>query len=156
MPGGPLAHICFVVADLDKAVADWTAILEELDPDQVVEPIVRGAWEAGGDTMTSATFVNPRGCEIQLLCPINDGPLGQRLAKKGEHVHHVCFTAADLPGAVERLDARGIQLTSKEISVDPAAPWQGWTFIAPASSHGCLIELAYPYKPVDGRWEPAS
>jgi methylmalonyl-CoA/ethylmalonyl-CoA epimerase len=154
MPGGPLAHICFVVKDLDQAVADWKTILGELDPGQLVEPIVMDAWEAGGDVMTSATFVNPNGAEIQLLCPLNDGPLGQRLAKRGEHVHHVCFTAPDLPEAVQRLADKGIQLTSTEISVDPTKPWQGWTFIAPGSSHGTLLELAYPYKPVDGKWEP--
>ena len=27
--------------------------------------------------------------------------------------------------------------------------------IAPESSHGPLVELAYPYRAVDGRWLPA-
>ena len=61
MPGGPLAHICLLVRDLDQAVADWTAILAELDPGQLVEPVVVDHWEAGGDVMSSATFVNPVG-----------------------------------------------------------------------------------------------
>ena len=26
MPGGPLAHICFLVRDLDQAIADWKDI----------------------------------------------------------------------------------------------------------------------------------
>ena len=53
MPGGPLAHICFVVRDLDKAVADWTTILRELDPAELSEPVVRvDRWEAGGDVMS--------------------------------------------------------------------------------------------------------
>ncbi|MBM3676627.1 MAG: methylmalonyl-CoA epimerase [Actinobacteria bacterium] len=155
MPGGPLAHICFVVRDLDKAVADWTTILRELDPAQLSEPVVRvDRWEAGGDVMSSATFVNPAGCEIQLLCPLNDGPLGKRLSKRGEHVHHVCFTSPDLPGAVARLAEQGIELTSTELQNDPKIPWQHWTFISPASSHGTLVELAYPYEPVDGEWRP--
>jgi methylmalonyl-CoA/ethylmalonyl-CoA epimerase len=155
MPGGPLAHICLVVRDLEQAIADWTAILRELDPGQLEEPIVRvEKWEAGGDVMSSATFVNPTGCEIQLLCPLNDGPLGQRLAKRGEHVHHICFTSPDLPGAVARLAENGIKLTSTELQNDPKIPWQHWTFISPESSHGTLVELAYPYRPVDGVWEP--
>jgi methylmalonyl-CoA/ethylmalonyl-CoA epimerase len=155
MPAGPLAHICLVVCDLDRAVADWRTILQELDPDQLEEPVVMvERWEAGDDVMSSATFVNPNGCEIQLLCPLNDGPLGQRLARRGEHVHHICFTSPDLPGAVERLADRGIKLTSAELQHDPKVPWQYWTFISPESSHGTLIELAYPYQPVDGVWEP--
>ena len=155
MPGGPLAHICFVVSDLDRALADWRTILGELDPAQLEERVVLvERWEAGEDIMSSATFVNPNGSEIQLLCPLNDGPLGRRLAKRGEHVHHICFTSPDLPGAVKRLDEKGIQLTSTELQHDPKVPWQYWTFISPESSHGTLVELAYPYQAVDGDWHP--
>jgi methylmalonyl-CoA/ethylmalonyl-CoA epimerase len=154
MPRGPLAHICLLVRDLEQAIEDWTAILGELDPGQLEQPLVRvDRWEAGEDVMSSATFVNPEGTEIQLLCPLNDGPLGQRLARHGEGVHHICFTTPELPAAVERLAAKGVRLTSTELSHDPQLPWQYWTFIAPASSHGPLVELAYPYRPVDGRWE---
>jgi methylmalonyl-CoA/ethylmalonyl-CoA epimerase len=154
MPAGPFAHICLLVRDLDKAIADWTAILSEVDPAQLVEPIVVDHWEAGEDVMSSATFVNPGGSEIQLLCPLNDGPLGRRLEKRGEGVHHICFTAPDLPDAVQRLAAKGVQLTSSELSQDPTRDWQAWTFISPESSHGPLVELAYPYRAVNGRWEP--
>jgi methylmalonyl-CoA/ethylmalonyl-CoA epimerase len=143
VPSGPLAHICFLVRDLDKAIEDWTKILSVMDPDQLKEPIVRyDRFESGGDEMEWATFVNPNGCEIQLLAPLNaDGPLGKRLAKHGESVHHVAFTHPKLKDAIE------------ELWQDPLVPWQWWTFISPESSHGCLVEIAYPYKPVDGKWE---
>ena len=154
MPGGPFAHICLLVRDLDQAIADWRAILTEVDPGQLADPIVVDHWEAGEDVMSSATFVNPSGSEIQLLCPLNDGPLARRLEKRGEGVHHICFTAADLPGAVERLAAKGVKLTSTELTQDPTRAWQAWTFVAPESSHGPLVELAYPYRAVGGRWEP--
>ena len=155
MPGGPFAHICLLVRDLDQAVEDWKKILGEVDPAQLEERIVFvDRWEAGEDVMSSATFVNPAGSEIQLLCPLNDGPLGRRLAKRGEHVHHICFTSPDLPGAVARLEEGGIKLTSTELQNDPAIPWQHWTFIGPESSHGTLVELAYPYRAVDGEWLP--
>ncbi len=155
MPSGPLAHICFLVRDLDKAIEDWTKILSVMDPDQLKEPIVRyDRFESGGDEMEWATFVNPNGCEIQLLAPLNaDGPLGKRLAKHGESVHHVAFTHPKLKDAIEELDEAGVKLTSKELWQDPLVPWQWWTFISPESSHGCLVEIAYPYKPVDGKWE---
>lgn len=155
MPGGPFAHVCFLVSDLDQALEDWTKILSVVDPVQLEQPLVRQHWEAGGDVMEAATFVNPNGCEIQLLTAVNpDGPLGRRLAKHGEGIHHLCFTRVDLRNAVAELTEQGINLTSGELSVDPDMPWQAWTFVAPESSHGPLIELAYPYRSVDGRWEP--
>lgn len=154
MPGGPLAHICFLVSDLDTAIEDWTKILKVMDPGQLVEPIVRyDRFEAGDDVMAWATFSNPDGPEIQLLAPLNDGPVGRRLAKHGEGVHHVAFLHPKLRQAVEELDSSGVKLTGKELSQDPLLPWQWWTFISQESSHGCLIEIAYPYKPVDGKWE---
>lgn len=155
MPAGPLAHVCFLVADLDRAIEDWRRILAVLDPEALERPIVRyDRFESGGDVMAWATFASERGCEIQLLSPLNDGPLGRRLAKHGEGVHHIAFTHPDLPDAVERLADAGVTLTSRELSQDPILPWQWWTFIAPESSHGLLVEVAYPYRPVDGRWEP--
>lgn len=155
MPSGPLAHVCFLVRDLDAAIEDWRRILAVMDPGQLEEPIVRyDRFSAGEDEMAWATFVNPNGCEIQLLCPLNDGPLGQRLARHGEGVHHIAFTHPELPEAIDQLEASGVELTSRELSQDPLLPWQHWTFISPRSSHGLLVEIAYPYRPVDGRWEP--
>ena len=72
MPGGPFAHVCFLVKDLDKAIEDWTKILKVFDPGQLEEPIVRQHWESGDDIMESATFVNPSGCEIQLITALNE------------------------------------------------------------------------------------
>lgn len=155
MPAGPLAHICFLVKDLDRAIEDWSKILGVMDPRQLEERIVRyDRFEAGGDEMAWATFVNPDGCEIQLLCPLNDGPLGRRLAKTGEGVHHIAFTHPQLPDAVDALVEAGVTVTSTELSQDPILPWQHWTFVAPESATGLLVEVAYPYTPVDGRWEP--
>lgn len=157
MPSGPLAHICFLVADLDKAVEDWRKILGVLDPHQLDEQIVRyDRFSAGGDDMAWATFVSHHGAEIQLLCPLNDGPLGQRLAKHGEGVHHIAFTTPELERDVERLVQAGVKVTSTELQQDPLLPWQHWTFVAPSSSHGLLVEVARNYRAVEGRWEPGA
>ena len=81
-----------------SSIEDWTKILRVLDPEQLEEPIVRyEEFEAGGDTMRWATFVSHGGAEIQLMEPGPETPLGQRLAKRGEHVHHICFTTPDVP-----------------------------------------------------------
>jgi methylmalonyl-CoA/ethylmalonyl-CoA epimerase len=142
------------VNDLDRAVEDWTKILQVLDPGQLVEPPVREDYfKSGEDEMAWATFTNPNGAEIQLMQPLNDGPLGRRLARRGEGVHHICFTTPELRDSIEQLDQSGVKLTTKRLWQDPSLPWQWWTFISPESSHGPLIEVAHPYRSVNGKWE---
>jgi methylmalonyl-CoA/ethylmalonyl-CoA epimerase len=153
VPSGPLAHICLVVRDLDWAIEDWTKILDVLDPGQLEAPIVRYEdFEGGEDRMRWATFVSPHGAEIQLIEPGPGTPLRRRLDKVGEHVHHICFTTDDPDGAAMRLNLSGIA-TSGEVHQDPDMPWQRWTWVRPRSAHGTLVEVARPYRAIDGRWE---
>src|SRR5712672_2861124 len=102
MPSGPFAHVCLLVKDDDFA----------------------GGADRG---MRWATFVAHHGCEIQLIQPAPDTPLGERLEKLGEHVHHLCFTTPDVPGSMEKLAASGIQLASGgQTFQDENMPWQRW------------------------------
>ncbi len=156
MPSGPLAHISFIVKDLDQAIENWTKILKILDPAQLEERIVRyDGFEGGGDRMRWATFVNPGGAEIQLMQPDPDSPLGRRLAKHGEGVHHICFAVDSPEDALEQAAAAGLS-TAKEVSTDPEMPWQRWTWILSDSATGTLVEVARPYLAVDGKWESGS
>jgi methylmalonyl-CoA/ethylmalonyl-CoA epimerase len=112
-------------------------------------------FEGGDDNMRWATFVSHHGAEIQLMQPAAGTPLARRLEKHGEGVHHICFTTDD-PGAIaRRLAEEGLD-TSAEESSDPGTPWQRWTWVLPKSAHGTLVEVARPYKAVDGRWEDGS
>lgn len=154
MPSGPLAHICLMVNDLDKAIDDWKRILAVLDPVQLEEPLVRyDDFEGGEDRMRWVTFVTGQGAEIQLVEPGPDTPLGRRLAKHGEHVHHICFTTSDVPGAARRLADAGLDVDVDNTYQDPSMPWQEWTWIRPSSAHGVLVEIAHPYRAVGGKWE---
>jgi methylmalonyl-CoA/ethylmalonyl-CoA epimerase len=156
MPSGPFAHVCLLVHDLDRAIDDWTKILRVLDPGQLEERIVRYEdFEGGEDRMAWATFVSSGGTEIQFMAPGPETPLGRRLAKHGEGVHHLCFTTDDPEGAAARLAAEGIE-TGGEVFEDPRMPWQRWTWVLPGSAHGTLVEVARPYEAVDGTWESAS
>ena len=156
MPSGPFAHVCLLVQDLDRAVEDWTKILEILDPGQLEERIVRYEDFSGGeDRMRWATFVSRHGAEIQLMEPAADSPLGRRLAKRGEGVHHICFTVDDPEDALRRLSEAGLSTTG-DVNTDPTMPWQRWTWVLADSAHGTLVEVARPYKAVDGTWESAS
>jgi methylmalonyl-CoA/ethylmalonyl-CoA epimerase len=156
MPSGPFAHVCLLVNDLDRAVEDWTKMLSILDPQQLEERIVRYEdFEGGEDQMRWATFVSHHGAEIQLMQPAPDSPLGRRLAKHGEGVHHICFTVDDPEDAQRRLAAEGISVGEETYS-DPSLPWQRWNWVLANSAHGVLVEVARPYKAVDGTWEDGS
>ena len=70
-------------------------------------------------------------------------------------MHHICFTTDD-PGAVaRRLADEGLK-TLPEENQDPSMPWQKWTWVMPESTHGTLVEVARPYKAVDGTWQNGS
>ena len=156
MPSGPLAHICMLVDDLDAAVDKWTKILTVLDPGQLERKLVRYEdFDGGGDRVRWATFVSDHGAEIQLMEPDPESHLGRRLAKYGEHVHHVCFTTDDVDDTARRLRESGIEMTDG-INENPNMDWQRWTWILPPSAAGVLVEIARPYKDVDGLWESAA
>jgi methylmalonyl-CoA/ethylmalonyl-CoA epimerase len=156
MPSGPFAHVCILVHDLDQAIEDWTKILTALDPGQVEQRIVRyDDFEGGDDRMAWATFVSDHGAEIQLMQPALDTPLGKRLTKVGEHVHHICFTTDDPEATSKRLAEAGVAV-SGETNEDPEMSWQRWNWVLPKSAHGTLVEVARPYKAVAGKWEDGS
>jgi methylmalonyl-CoA/ethylmalonyl-CoA epimerase len=157
MPSGPIAHISFLVHDLDKSIEDWTKILSVLDPGQLEKRLVRyDDFDGGGDKMRWCTFVSDHGVEIQLMEPDPESALGQRLAKKGEHVHHICLTTPDLEGSLAALQEKGIELAGK-ISQDPELSWQRWGWVSAKSAHGVLLEIAAPYETHnDGKWHPVA
>lgn len=159
MPSGPFAHVCMVVKDLDKAIEDWTKILGVLDPGQLEDPIVRYDEFSSGDDagMQWATFVNHSGTEIQFIMPAPGTPMGDRLEQIGEHVHHLCFTTPDVPGALAKLSEEGIKLAGGGKTYnDPDMTWQKWGWVSHKSTHGCLIEVASPYESrKDGKWHYA-
>ncbi|CAH1663824.1 MULTISPECIES: VOC family protein [unclassified Chelatococcus] len=156
MPSGPFAHVCLLVRNLDEAVDHWTKILSVLDPKQLEKRVVRyDGFEGGEDRMRWATFVSDHGAEIQLMEPAPNTPLGRRLEKYGEGVHHIALTTNDVEGSLAALKEKGIDSVG-EISGDPEMSWQKWGWISPKHAHGVLVEVAKPYKSKgDGKWYPA-
>lgn len=150
-----LAHVSLVVNDIHEAIEDYRKLLEIVDPAGAEDVAIAMNSRAGDDVWHVATFFNPNGCEIQLMQPV-EGPLARRLEKRGEHVHHICFVTDDLEETVERLKAADIPLASEEIVSDLVNDtWQSWTFVDHRFAHGPLIELARPYRTVNGKWVPA-
>ena len=105
--------------------SNWIAIDK---PDSVQTDAVRAAFLPVGES------------RIELLEPEGEvGPLQKFLAKRGEGVHHICLEVEDLPGLLEQLRSRGIELIDQE-------PRRGAhdslvAFVHPSAAHGVLIEL---------------
>jgi len=68
-----------------------------------------------------------------------DGPIGKFIEKKGEGIHHIAFAAKNLPSALDKAAAKGIQLIDKQ----PRKGAEGLNiaFLHPKSTGGVLTEL---------------
>ncbi len=107
MPAGPFAHVCSRRQRPRQGDRGLAKILAELDPGQLEEPIVLvERWEAGEDIMASATFVNPSGWRSSCSRPAQRRPARPPAREARRGVHHICFTAPDLPDAVAASSTR--------------------------------------------------
>jgi len=153
MPEMRLDHISFLVRDLDEAVEKWRKLLGILDPVQS-EGITYGEGVEGGEHMRWATFVNPKGCSIQLFETRGEGFLKKILDRRGEIVHHVAFLSSDVEQTVEELREADIPLVQEENTAPDTMPWLKWNFVPPEYVGGVLIEVAQRYDVDGGEWVP--
>lgn len=82
-------------------------------------------------------------CEthIELLEPVGDeGPIAQFLQKRGEGIHHICFSVDDIDAALARLRAEGVAIVGE--APRPGAGGCRVAFLHPKSTGGLLIELS--------------
>ncbi|MBL6632189.1 MAG: VOC family protein [Candidatus Nanopelagicales bacterium] len=156
MPKIYIDHVSFLVNDLDKARADWAQMLRVLSPghlEQVTEG--EGADVQEGVRMKWCTFQNPdpMGVSIQLWTAASPGTwVDKVLAKRGEHVHHVCFLSDDFDQMCADLRANDVPLLLDEPSNPDTMPWLKWNFVPADKTHGTLLELATRYLPCGNRW----
>jgi methylmalonyl-CoA epimerase len=81
------------------------------------------------------------GTPIELLEPLSDtSPISKFLEKRGEGIHHICFTVDNIELALKRLKEEGVQLIDE--SPRPGAYGARVAFIHPKAMNGVLIELA--------------
>jgi methylmalonyl-CoA/ethylmalonyl-CoA epimerase len=149
-------HVSMCVWDLEKAIADWTDILNVLSPEHACR-LTTGGGTGDGVKMIWATFQNPNpeGVSIQLWAPGEpDTWVHKVLKKRGEFVHHIAFLSDDFGHTVEQCREAGLPIVLDENSGPDTMPWLGWNFINEQKAHGVLIELATRYQPIGDRWYP--
>lgn len=80
---------------------------------------------------------------LELLEPTaEDSPIASFLAKRGEGVHHVAYTVADIEARLRELAEGGIRLIDE--TPRPGAHHTRIAFLHPKSTGGVLTELCEP------------
>jgi methylmalonyl-CoA/ethylmalonyl-CoA epimerase len=151
-----VAHICILVADIDRAIEDYKKILGRVSPGLLQREVVRQERWAGDEKYITAFFgAVGDGCDIQLLQPPDrESPLFRRLEKYGEGVHHIAFATAHLEDSYRQLRTDGISVNDCLIPEHPEgddATDVNHFWILPRSAHGVLIEMIDHYRVEDGR-----
>jgi methylmalonyl-CoA/ethylmalonyl-CoA epimerase len=125
-----LDHVGIAVSDLAAARDYYERVLglrpthEEVIEDQGVHEVLYRLGDAW----------------VQLVAPLGpDTPVGRFLAKRGEGLHHVGYSVANVSTALSQLKAEGVE-TIDEV---PRTGSGGTTiaFVHPKSAHGVMIEL---------------
>jgi methylmalonyl-CoA/ethylmalonyl-CoA epimerase len=125
-----IEHIGIAVKNLQESIEYYENILglKCYSIEEVADQKVKTAFFMVGQT------------KIELLESTDpEGPIGKFIEKKGEGVHHLAFATKNLEGALQEVEAKGIQLIDK-------APRKGAeglhiAFLHPKSTGGVLTEL---------------
>jgi methylmalonyl-CoA epimerase len=132
-----MSHIGVVVADLDRAVGEWTERfgLREVERIEVELEGVRSAFVSPGGGRKETTCV-------ELIEPLDKADMSnvfaKYLAERGEGLFHAAFTVDDPAAAGEQLREKDV----RAIDLPPAGEGEGpRVVIHPKSANGLLIEL---------------
>ena len=125
-----LHHVGVAVADLDAAIATYTALFgATVEHRERVE-----------DQGVEAASLHVGGSRVELLAALGpDTPVGRFLEKRGPGLHHVAFEVDDVAAELERLKADGVQL----IDETPRLGLFGLqvAFVHPEATGGVLAEF---------------
>jgi methylmalonyl-CoA epimerase len=122
----PLDHVAVAVASVEEACR-----LFELLTGYSCSPL-----ETLPAQGVRVSFCGP----VELLEPTgSDTPVGRFLGRRGPGLHHVAFRVPDLPAALARLEAEGVELIDREPRI--GARGHSVAFLHPRSMGGVLVEL---------------
>lgn len=124
-----LDHVGVAVRDLEAALAFFSSLTG------VCAGAVR---EVASEGVREAEF-DLGGSRLQLISPVAEGAVQRFLERRGEGLHHLAFSVADLPSALERLRAAGVEVVQPAPRQAPDG--RRIAFLHPSSCHGVLVEL---------------
>jgi methylmalonyl-CoA/ethylmalonyl-CoA epimerase len=99
--------------------------------------------EEVADQKVKVAFYRVGDVRLELLEPTDpSSTIAAFLDKRGEGLHHVAYTVADLPARIAELKASGVRMIDE--TPRPGAHHMRIAFVHPKSSHGVLTELCEP------------
>ncbi len=124
-----LHHVAVVVRSLDDALGFYRDVLGL--PVHKLETVV--------EQDVKAALLDLENTEVELLEPLSaESGIGRYLERRGEGLHHVCFTTPDIRAEMADLKSRDIELIDSE-------PRHGLAgvicFLHPRAHAGVLVEL---------------
>jgi methylmalonyl-CoA epimerase len=125
-----LHHVGIAVKTLDRAQF-WNTFFN-LKPEETKEI---------PDQKVKIAFIPIGESKIELLEPLQEGPVSSFLEKRGEGIHHLAIEVEDIEGVLKAMKAAGITL----IDETPRLGAEGKiAFVHPKSTGGILLELVEP------------
>jgi len=95
------------------------------------------------DQKVKVAFFLVGGVRIELLEPTDSSStVADFIEKRGEGVHHIAYTVADLPARLAELEQAGVRLIDQQPR--SGAHQSQIAFLHPKASHGVLTELCEP------------
>lgn len=84
-------------------------------------------------------FLEMDGAYLELLEPVEDGPIARYLEREGPGVHHLAVGVADVDGALDRARSVGVETVDDEGR--PGAWGHTVAFLHPRDTGGVLLEF---------------
>lgn len=126
-----IAHVGIAVDALDTILPFYRDILQLTDVPLEDADGARIAGLQAGESL------------IELLeADSPETPIGKFVARRGQGIHHICFSVDDLDGTLARCRKAGVRLIDDEPRI--GAEGKRIAFLHPSATAGVLIELSDP------------
>jgi len=125
-----LEHIGIAVSNLNEALEVYEKILGlKVEKIKVIE-----------EEKIRTALISAGKVKIELMEPTGEeGPVAKFIVNKGEGVHHIAFTVANLEDFLKKIKERGIVLVDEKPRIGVEGYWMA--FLHPKSTKSVLIEL---------------
>lgn len=84
-------------------------------------------------------FIDVGEADIELLEPLDDGPVARFLDRRGSGLHHLAFEVPDVAAALDTAEAMGLERIDE--APRPGARGHTVAFLHPRSTGGVLVEF---------------
>ena len=157
--GATIRQMCLVVRDLDRALAQWTALgfgpwrIHDLGPNWVSDMLFRGRPQV---TAVKYAAADSGDLNIELIEP-GDEPnvYTEHLAAHGDGLHHLGYFVEDIEKAVAEMAALGYEVVQSGRGLGVAGDG-AYAYFDTVAALGCMLEAIQPPHrlPEPIRWYP--